>query len=715
MNKHLDTIKRLTEKKQAQTEAKLRKIGSADEDDYGYVLPPEGFLEHFRFPYQDGNGQFSGVSQWAKNFRALMEAHPVYLDPDDALAGRWMFMMTRMRRNYKLSLAPFPFDYSHLHAEQKLYDITCGIGKDQHFSRDYRIGLPLGWGGLKRKVETSLEQHRGDAETRELLVAELDAIDGIRNWIARTAAADSDPVRRAINEKLVNDPPESFREACQFIAWVNMAGRTYNRDGSGGRIDVILRPYYERDIAAGVIDDDDAVYYCACLLLNDPHMYQIAGIDRDGNDCTGKLSFLILEAARLLKTSCNLTICVHKKMDRELFRRGVEVLLENRQGYPRFSGGDRLVEGFMRNGYPAELARERIALGCNWMSIPGREYTLNDTVKINLAKVFSVALDELAEDPELSLEKLHERYFDHLKRAVLCVARGLDFHMAHQYRNEPELILNLFCHGPVEKGRDASHGGVEFYNLCCDGAGLAVVADSFAALQKNVVEEKRIGWPECVRALREDFRGPRNEVIRALLGSTPKFGAGGTPADAWAVKLSREFSDHIATHRTPDGFRMIPGLFSWADTIRFGKTVPATPNGRHAGEPISHGANPCVGFRKDGAATAAAAAVAAIQPGYGNTAPLQLELDASFVHCDDPAERLMELFQTHFDLGGTLINVNIVDAAQLRAAWKEPEKYPGLLVRVTGFSAYFLLLSNDFRKLVVERVIEEDTPNIKEA
>ncbi|MDD3155274.1 MAG: pyruvate formate lyase family protein [Victivallaceae bacterium] len=699
-------IEKLLAKKQEQTREKLAKRGSADEDDYGYVLPPDGFLENFRFPFQDENGQFSGVNQWAKNFRFLMEQHPVYCDPDDALAGRWMFMMTRMRRNYKLALAPFPFDYSHLHHDQLLYDITCGIGKDQHFTRDYQIGLPLGWDGLKEKVLSSLDAHRGDPEAEELLNGELDAIAGIQNWIARTAEADPDPERAAINRKLIGAPPETLREACQWIAWVNMAGRTYNRDGSGGRIDRILQPYYERDVAAGRIDDEDAIFYSACLLLNDPHMYQIAGIDEQGNDCTCKMSYLILEAARMLKTTCNITVCVHRKMDRALFRRAVEILIENKLGYPRFSGGDQLVDGFLRNGYSKELARQRIALGCNWMSIPGREYTLNDTVKINLAKVFSVALAEEAKEEKLSLERLYRRYCYHMRKAVLCVAEGLDFHMSHQYRNEPELILNLFCHGPIEKGRDASHGGVEFYNLCCDGAGLAVVADSFAALQKQIVEDGALSWEQCVEAIASDFGGADGEIIRATLASTPKFGSGNSSADAWAKKLSRDFSDWVSRSRTPDQFRMIPGLFSWADTVRFGKTVPATPNGRHAGEPISHGANPCNGFAKNAAATAAALAVASIQPGYGNTAPLQLEIDQGFLNCPEPEEKLMALFEGHFLAGGTLINVNIVDANCLRAALKEPEKFPDLIVRVTGFSAYFMMLSPAFRKLIVDRVLE---------
>lgn len=708
LEKYAGRIARLVAKKKEQTLAKYRRFEKADEDDYGYVLPPEEFMRTFRFPVLDENGSFHGVSAWAKNYRALLEAHPVYVDPDDALAGRWMFMMSRMRAGYQLSLAPFPVDYSFLHHDQELYDLTHGIGKDAHFAPDYRIGLSLGWGGLTRKVERSLEAHKFDSEAVELLNAELEALAGIRNWIHRTAMAAEGELRR-INLRLENDPPETLREACQWIAWFNMASRTYNRDGAGGQLDEILRPYYERDIAAGRIDDEDAVYYIACLLLNDPHYYQIGGPDPNGKDQTSRISFLILEAAHALKTPCNLTIRVHDRMDEKLFRRGVEILLEDNLGYPRFSGDNALIEGFMRNGYSIELARERIALGCNWMSIPGREYTLNDTVKINLMKVFEVAFNEIADSGEFSLGALHECYQKHLARAAFCIAEGLDFHLAHQYRNEPELLLNLLCYGPIEKGRDASHGGVDFYNMCCDGAGLAVVADSFAALQTQVVERKRIAWKECVEAVRSDFRNENGEQIRRLLASSPRFGHGGTCADEWAVTLTHDFAEAFPNgRRTPEGRLIIPGLFSWADTLRFGKTVGATPNGRRAGEPSSHGANPCPGFRKDGAATAVAKAVASVQCGYGNTSPLQLELDASFVNCADPVGRLTALFRTHFKLGGTLINVNIVDAKTLRAAQKEPEKFPDLIVRVTGFTSYFIMLSPEFRDFVVKRIIEEE-------
>ena len=137
-----------------------------------------------------------------------------------------------------------------------------------------------------------------------------------------------------------------------------------------------------------------------------------------------------------------------------------------------------------------------------------------------------------------------------------------------------------------------------------------------------------------------------------------------------------------------------------------GATLGATPNGRRAGEPISHGANPNPGFRKDGAATAMSAAIASVQPGYGNTAPMQIELEPSVTTEEEGIELVMALIEDHFAQGGTLINLNVIDAERVRAAHEDPSLYPDLVVRVTGFSAYFASLSPKFRQLVVDRILD---------
>lgn len=705
-------LEHLRKRKEAQTQEKLRRVGYMNEDDYGMVLPPAEFT--WQPKPNHANGSFYGLQGWADNFCDLMERHPVYVDPMDALAGRYMVLLNRMRKcNW-----PPEYDYVELKPDQERYGIISGIGNDAHFAPDYRIGLALGWGGLLEKVRRCGAEHGPDKA--EFFAAEERVIRAIQSWIRRTVeaieaaeACETDPVLEAnlhemaeVNRWLIDGAPRTLREACQWLAWFNMASRSYNRDGAGGQIDELLRPYYERDRSEGRIDDEDAIFLLACFLLNDTHYYQLGGPAPDGHDQTSHLSFLFLEAGHRLKSTCNLTIRVHDGLDPRLLRKGVEYLLTDRKAWPRFSGDKALVEGFMRNGYSAELARQRIAVGCSWMALPGLEYTMNDTVKINVAKTLMVAFDEMmAEESSPSIAALWPRFEEHLRRAVLCTARGIDTQLDHQHLNEPELVLNLLTHGPIERGLNVTNGGVDLYNMCVDGAGLANVADSLAALECRVEQQQRITWQELAEQLRNNYEGVDGERVRLMMNTGPHYGEGNSRGDHWALEVSRLLTRLVTERPTPGGRRMIPGWFSWADTLRLGKQVGAMPDGRRAGEPIAHGANPRAGFRDDGAATAMVRAIAAIQPGYGNTAPIQLELDPCIAEADDAVDTIASLLTTHFALGGTLFNINIVDAQQVLAAHKDPSKYPDLVVRVTGFTAYFANLSPEFRQLVVDRLV----------
>ena len=193
-----------------------------------------------------------------------------------------------------------------------------------------------------------------------------------------------------------------------------------------------------------------------------------------------------------------------------------------------------------------------------------------------------------------------------------------------------------------------------------------------------------------------------------MMHNIPRYGTGGSRADEWASASPRSLPRLVAGEPTPKGFTLIPGLFSWANTIPMGKTVGATPNGRYNGDPISHGSNPDPGFRKDGAPTAMAVAIASVQPGYGNAAPMQMELDPALSREEGGVDNVANLIKTHFDLGGTQINLNIMDADKVLEAHQDPTKYPDLVVRVTGFSAYFASLSPRFRQLVVDRILTRE-------
>lgn len=712
MSRYDETIQRLRQKKLAQTQEKIRVEGTLDEDDYGRIVPPAGVWE----PIPNApDGSFYGFGAWTDNFCSLMDVHPVYVDPDDAFTGRWMYFMSKMRKN---KWNP-DYPYTEIADDIRKYDIICGIGDDAHFAPDYEMGVKLGWGGLIKKIEHYRSVNTGPEQTFFYDI-HLRAIRSVQGWIRRhideslrLASLESDPVRKEnlleqarVNEKILDGAPETLREACQWIIWYHLASRTYNRDGAGGQIDSLLQPFYENDLRNGIIDRDEAVYYLACFLINDPIYWQLGGPDENGKDQTSEISFLILEAADKINTSLNITVRVHDGLDEKLMAESVRYLVKNKNGWPRFSGDQALVSGFVRNGYSKELARKRIAVGCNWMSLPGLEYTMNDLVKVNMTKVLEVAMNQARKESSVSVQSIWDAFVSHLAKAVHTAAEGIRHHLKYQKYNEPELLLNLLSHGPIEKGKDASDGGAMYYNLAIDGAGLAIVADSFAAMEEHVENRNELQWTDLFQALDNDFSGEDGERIRLILRKTGRFGKENSEGERWALKIRDVFCDYVRSESDPESHHcFIPGFFSWANTIGFGSTVGATPDGRHAGKPISHGANPSPGFVADGASLSLAKAVAKIQPGYGNTAPMQWELDPTFAK-EDNVSLIESIIKAHFLMGGTLINVNIMDKAKVLEAHKDPSKYPDLVVRVTGFTAYFSMLSPQFRQLVVDRILE---------
>jgi formate C-acetyltransferase len=665
------------------------------------------------------SGGIFGARACGENIRALMEMHPPYVDPVSSLAGAYMAHFISCRNP---GWNP-DFDYSHLEPEQEKYRLHHGIGAVQHFCQDMTIGFELGWGGILAKIRR-FRSVNTDEEAQELYDGLEDLVLGFQNWIGRHAAAarlmaetETNPQLRRnlleiadINARLVTDPPRTFREACQWMLWYQLAGKMYNMGGALGRIDQFLYPFYRKDIAQGTLTDEEATFHLACHFVMDTSYTQLGGPDADGRDMTNPLSFLMLEAAHMLKVPVNVGVSVGRDSDPRLLSRSVEILFEDRTGIPKFLGVDRTSEGFARNGFPIGLGRERAYSGCHWCAIPGREYTMNDCVKVNLAAVFDVALHEMMSVPGAvpGVEDLWSRFERHLRRSVEVVGESVDFHMDHMYRVFPELHLDLLCHGPIEKGRDATHGGVEFYNLCVDGAGLATVADSFAALEQRLDREGRMSWQELIALIDGNWPGAGGEKARLMMKHVPRYGSGGSRADAYGLSVARAFTSIVRSRKTPHGFNMIPGIFSWAATIAMGKDVGATPNGRRAQEPISHGPNPDPGFRRDAAPTALALAVASVQPGFGNTAPMQIELDPGLSRNSEDRRKVVDLIRTHFELGGTQINMNILDRKAVLEAHADPSTHPDLVVRVTGFSAYFASLSPEMRQIVVNRIIAEE-------
>ncbi|MCL2058305.1 MAG: pyruvate-formate lyase [Oscillospiraceae bacterium] len=741
-----DRIKALHAQKLVFNDEKLKRTGGFyNIDDHGWI--PLDPLHPMEIHKDEKSGLCTGMDALSRTFASYLDSHPPYVNPDSACGGAWIGPF-RARDGWR----PEERWPEHEALLKKYNVVSRGIYGMNHSGPDMRIGLELGWGGLLEKIrrfrvlntEASHEFYDGEervvmalqrliartaAHARALAEGMADSMEsgGVGAGVGAGGDAGADASTggwyrqnlldiAAMNEYLVDGPPRTLREAVQWIVWFEAMDRMYYTGGAGQAIDELLRSYYEQDKRNGLIaDDDEAVWYFASLFYGDTHYHQIDGPNPiTGESLCSPLSFLVLEAQHRLKIPCNLGLRVHDKTNDELFSRAVQYLFEDGTGVCySLSGG--LDKGFVRNGFPLNVARMRAKVGCNWTALPGTEYALQDVTRICLGQPFLFALREMVEaaGEENTMENLYARFEGHLSVIVQAIKNGVDWHVEHKWKNRPELVLNLVMHGPIERGVDMSAGGVDVYNFACDAVAFATVANSFAAVEQRVVKEGKLGWEQLLLVLDANFEG--YEDVRMMLKSVPQFGAGGTRADYWAERIEKTYTGLMRGTTSKNGFTVLPGIFSHGDVYKHGENLPAMPNGRRAGEPISHSADPDPGFLPGGgtAPTAKANAVARVQSGWGNSTPLQVDIDAGMAKERGGVDNIKAFIRAHNNMGGTLLNINVIDKQKILEAHKNPDLYPDLVVRVTGYSAFFKSLSPEYRQQVVDRWLGEagDAPN----
>ncbi len=691
-------------------------LTAADTDDKGYMLPPDDFT--FQPKVLTEGESFWGAEAIGKNYRQLLSEHPVFLNLDEKLFGNWMYFFWPSSNPNRMPNWPeHIYNFDHLKADFDRYGILPGIGYTQHFLHDHALTFELGLQGMLDKIHI---YEAKNPQERRFYQAHRDVVLGIKAWIKNhiiaaekmLEAENMQALQRKelqelikVNKNLLKRPPQTFWEAVQWSAWYLMANVMYNGSSGIGDLERHLLPFYERDIEKNILTQEDATFLLANLLFKDNAYYQIAGRDIKGKDKTNILSFLFLDAAHYAKIPTNICIRWHQDINQDLMDLAMEYHYEDRAGSPNFISDPSINAGFMKMGFSEELAIAREKSGCHWTAIPGREYPLNDLVKISMPKVLECALHDIYENPQSvsSMDDVWERFCYHLEKAITATAKGIDFHYTYMRKVFPELVMNLCCHGPLEKAIDASGGGVEYYNMCVDATGLATAADSLAAIYHWIFAQKELDWQMLQKALACDFKG--YELMQKMLSSKEKFGSGQSQGDIYAKMIVETFSKFVRANKTELGLNMVPGFFSWANHFTLGSMLGATPNGRHAGKPLSYGINPDIGELGANSLTSVANACLTAQSGYGNSNPMHLEISPNYTNSTDKQKIMKGFLESYMAAGGTLINLTITDVKKLKDAMKYPEKYPDLVIRVTGFSVYFTALSRDYQQMIIDRLI----------
>ena len=565
----------------------------------------------------------------------------------------------------------------------------------------------------------------------------------------KMAAEEKDEKRKAELLKIADvcrwvpaHAPRDFWEAVQMYWFVHLATITELNGWdamSPGHLDQHLAPFYAKGLADGTLTRDEAKELLACLFIkvnntpappkvgvtakesgtyNDFTNINLAGLKRDGTDGSNEVTYICLELfneLRLLQPQGN--IQVSERTPDNVIRAAARVF-RNGMGYPSVFNADMVIQEQMRVGKTLEDAREGGTSGCIETGCSGKEayllhgylntpklleYALTNGVDMLTGKQVSIKTGELSEFK--TFDDLYAA-FEKQMAYVVDTKIGVDNYLRYQYAtNMAATYLSCVIRDCIEKGKDYYNGGPRYnsdYIQCC---GIGTITDSLSAIKKHVYDEGTYTLEELVAAMKDNWEG--HEAMRLTLwNKTPFFGND----DDYADDIMRRVYDSL--FRNIDGKHSILGptyhlnMLSTTCHNYFGQKLAATPNGRFSGMPESDGTSPSHGADRHGPTAVVKSLGKMDQVKSGGTLLNQRFLP-SVLAGEEGIEGVKNLIRAYFKLGGHHIQFNVVDEATLRDAQAHPDNYRGLLVRVAGYSDYFVDLDNYQQEEIIARNAQE--------
>jgi len=538
------------------------------------------------------------------------------------------------------------------------------------------------------------------------------------------------------------NPPKTFREAAQAV-WLSQVGAYMEQDGPGlglGRFDQYMYPYYESDLEEGRLSKAKALEIMECLWIKQAEIiwlldeqtshyfggYQlfldcsIGGTKRDGSDATNDLTYMCMEATRDEKLhSPSLAARVHRGSPEKYMTELARTIREG-TGYPQVHNDDVGVRMMLACGAKMEDAYDYDIMGCSETQIQGKMWKYSDAGQFNMASCVEFALNDgrsrmVPSNSRWGLPTGDPKKFGSYGEVENAVMRQLDYLTEHlsvcnmvTERAHKELFpypyISCLMVGPSKKGIDFFQGGAE-YNVgpAPSYIGLANVANSLAAIKKLVFEESMITMDDLIDALDNNFEGQRGEEIRQLLKTRgPKYGWDDPYVDKIAKRIADYCSEISHKYMSIRGCNYVSAMFPVAANTPLGLVVGALPSGRKAGVPLADGVSP--EQSTDRSPTEVIKSVTSYDHArHENGLLLNMKFSPAVLEGEEGLKKLSALIRTFFDLGGWHIQINVVSADTLKDAQVNPDKYPALMVRVAGYSAFFNDLSRETQNDIISR------------
>lgn len=534
------------------------------------------------------------------------------------------------------------------------------------------------------------------------------------------------------------NPPRTTYEAMQFFWFMHliMQIETNGHSIGLGRFDQTMYPYYKKDKENGTISYDECIELIECLWIKITEIIKVrdsfdaqafagypmwqncvvGGVTSVGKDAVNEFSFCILDATEAVQTTQpTISFRYHDNINREFFRKALSM---NQKGLatPAFFNDKLIIPLVLAKGAHIKEARDWSIEGCVENYVTGKTDGRPVVGYINTAKlvefVLNDGLDPVSKiqiglktgdltkinnyDDFMNAYKKQMEYFTKIMCEAYNIVGACHANMA------PAIISSALVDDCIEVGKTLQEGGAKYNFSGSFITALANTADSIAAIDKLIFNENKITLEELVAALRDNFEG--REVLRQMLiNKAPKYGNDDDYVDEIARQIVEIAVDEVEKYTDSRNGRYVLSVLSQSFNVMQGKSVGATPDGRLAYEPLSNNASPAVGRDMNGP-TASVNSVAKTDQFRALTGSLlNIKFDPAIVKVEKGVTVLGSVVKSYFDEYGEHIQMNIVSEETLKDAQKRPEKYPNLMVRVAGYSAYFIELDKEVQEDVIKR------------
>lgn len=524
--------------------------------------------------------------------------------------------------------------------------------------------------------------------------------------------------------------PQTFWQACQLFWYMNVILQ-YESNASSlsiGRFDQYMLPFYQASLSQG---DDPAFLkelleslWVKCndvVLLRStssaryfagfPTGYTalLGGLTESGRSAVNVLSFLCLDAYQSVQLpQPNLGVRVNELIDRPFLLKTAETIRLG-TGIPQIFNDEVVVPAFLNRGVSLEDARDYAVVGCVELSIPGKTYGLHDIAMFNLLKVMEIAMQENEGNAALSYEGLLDHIRAKINHYIALMVEGSNICDIGHRDWAPVPLLSSFISDCLESGKDITDGGARYNFSGVQGIGIANLSDSLHALKGLVFEQQRLSFDELLAVLKANFATPEGEKVRArLINRFEKYGNDIDDVDNISAELLRHYCKEVEKYRNPRGGQFTPGSYTVSAHVPLGAVVGATPDGRFAGEQLADGGlSPMLGQDMQGP-TAVLKSVSKLDNYLlSNGTLLNVKFTPATLEGDAGLQKLADFLRAFTQLKLQHIQFNVVNAETLREAQQRPQDFAGLVVRVAGYSAFFVELSKEIQDDIIRRTAHQ--------